>query len=87
MRKALFSFAAIAVFAATFNAGTAGADPYKWCAIYSGGRDGGGTNCGFVTLEQCRATISGIGGSCTENQLYTGPTERAARRARKHHTS
>ena len=36
-------------------------DPYPWCAVY-GGRGGGGTNCGFLTIEQCRATVSGIGG-------------------------
>jgi hypothetical protein len=29
--------------------------PYPWCAVY-GGRGGGGTNCGFLTIEQCRAT-------------------------------
>jgi hypothetical protein len=27
------------------------AQNYPWCAIYSG--KGGGTNCGFVTFEQC----------------------------------
>jgi Protein of unknown function (DUF3551) len=62
------------------------ADPYKWCAEY-GGRDGGGTNCGFITLEQCRATISGMGGWCVPNQFYDGkpydqvqPARRPARR-------
>ena len=31
---------------------SAKADPYRWCAQYSGGRfGGGGTNCYFVTLE------------------------------------
>ena len=35
------------------------ADPYRWCAAYG---TPGGTNCGFVTIEQCRATISGMGG-------------------------
>jgi hypothetical protein len=44
-------------------------DPYKWCAKYWG-RDGGGTNCGFLTMEQCRAAISGVGGSCEPNQFY-----------------
>jgi len=44
-------------------------DPYPWCAVY-GGRGGGGTNCGFLTLAQCRATVSGIGGSCEPNQFY-----------------
>jgi hypothetical protein len=54
-------------------------DPYPWCAVY-GGRGGGGTNCGFLTIEQCRATISGIGGFCTPNQFYN---PRPAARARK----
>ena len=48
------------------------ADPYRWCAQY--GRGGGGaTNCGFVTFQQCQATVSGIGGFCVRNQFYTGP--------------
>ena len=54
-------------------------DPYPWCAVY-GGRGGGGTNCGFLTIEQCRATVSGIGGFCTPNQFYN---PRPAARARK----
>ena len=61
------------------------ADPYKWCAIYSGGRGGGGSNCGFLTLEQCRATVSGIGGFCQVNQFYTGPAEARVKRTRKRH--
>jgi len=44
---------------------------YPWCAVYN--MIGGGTNCGFSTLAQCRATISGIGGSCEPNQFYKGP--------------
>ena len=36
-------------------------DNTRWCAQYSG-RSGGATNCGFFTIEQCRATVSGIGG-------------------------
>jgi hypothetical protein len=68
-----------------FSAGATGAEPYRWCAFYSGGRDGGGTNCGFVTLEQCRATISGIGGYCQENLLYAGPQDRPVKRVRKRH--
>ena len=52
---------------------TAGhADPYRCCAQY-GGRGGGATNCGFVTFQQCQATVSGIGGFCVRNQFYTGP--------------
>jgi hypothetical protein len=48
------------------------ADPYRWCAVYAGGNTGGGTNCGFITLEQCMATISGMGGWCEPNQFYDG---------------
>jgi len=54
-------------------------DPYPWCAFYSGD-GGGGTNCGFLTMEQCRATVSGIGGSCGPNQFYN---PRPAARAQK----
>ena len=52
------------------------ADPYRWCAEYGGTMGGGGTNCGFVTLQQCQATISGMGGFCVPNQFYTGPERR-----------
>jgi hypothetical protein len=63
---------------------TAQADPYRWCAHY-GGRTGG-TNCYFITWEQCRATVSGAGGSCAPNPFYDGiPQDGAApaRRAKK----
>ena len=63
-------------------AAPAAADPYKWCAVY-GGQDGGGSNCGFLTLEECRATISGMGGMCQPNQFYTGPDRDAAPSKRK----
>ena len=63
------------------------ADPYRWCAEYSGGRDGmGATNCGFVTLEQCRATISGIGGWCTLNPFYDGRSFASEPRRPRRHT-
>ena len=52
-------------------------DPYPWCADYSAGNGGGGTNCGFLTIEQCRATVSGIGGFCVPNQFYN-PGQRVA---------
>jgi Protein of unknown function (DUF3551) len=41
---------------------------YPWCAEYN--NDHGGKNCGFATLEQCRATVSGIGGFCERNPLF-----------------
>ena len=29
----------------------------------------GQVNCGFLTIEQCRATVSGMGGFCVINQF------------------
>jgi Protein of unknown function (DUF3551) len=58
------------------------ADPYRWCALYSGDA-GGASNCGFVTLAQCQATVSGIGGSCEPNAFYTGAQEPQPRPVRK----
>lgn len=50
----------------------AAAQNYPWCAYY-GGVGGGGTNCGFTTLQQCLTTVSGIGGSCEPNTQYVPP--------------
>jgi hypothetical protein len=56
-----------------FGATGAQADPYRWCAEYGGGRSGGGgTNCYFMTIQQCRAAISGLGGFCRQNNFYDG---------------
>ena len=41
-----------------------------WCATMAGG---GGTDCGFFTFEQCRATIFGLGGSCSPNPNFVPP--------------
>ena len=30
-------------------------------------------NCGFVSFQQCMATVSGIGGFCVRNTLYQPP--------------
>jgi len=58
-------------------------DNTRWCAQYSG-KLGGATNCGFFTIEQCRATVSGIGGFCVPNQFYNpcGPAGRRSSRYR-----
>jgi hypothetical protein len=36
------------------------------------------TNCGFLTIEQCRATLTGGSSFCVPNQFYNphGPTKR-----------
>lgn len=55
-------------------------DTYPWCAVYSGDA-GVASNCGFLTIEQYRATVSGIGGFCAPNQFYN--PRRPAAPARK----
>ena len=50
---------------------SAAADPYRWCAVF-GSQHSGGTSCYSVTLEQCMATVSGVGGFCTPNNFYDG---------------
>ncbi len=57
---ALFAAAAAMIFLTTADGRADG----TWCAQY--GRDGG-TNCGFYSYEQCRATVSGTGGYCYRN--------------------
>jgi hypothetical protein len=59
---------------------------YPWCARYAEQQPrtcsltdpaqcrvlvSGTLNCGFVSLDQCRAALSGNGGSCEVNPLYT----------------
>jgi hypothetical protein len=76
-KQATLMFAAFAV--AAVSAPSAGhADPYKWCAVYGGGL-AAPKNCGFVTLAQCRATISGVGGFCEPNPFYTPPARKQRR--------
>jgi hypothetical protein len=45
----------------SIEAGSRG--PTRWCAAYQNGSQ----NCGFSTLDQCRASISGVGGTCIPN--------------------
>ena len=39
---------------------------YPWCARY----DWTTYNCGFVSFNQCLATISGVGGRCEPNPRF-----------------
>jgi tetratricopeptide (TPR) repeat protein len=50
-----------------------------WCANYNNG----GTNCGFHTQEQCRATVSGVGGSCSGSDSEKNIAKPAARKQPK----
>ena len=73
--------AALAILIAGAAAHPAQADPYRWCAEYAG--RSGGTNCYFVTLQQCRAAVSGVGGLCRPNTFYTG-SDASPRRRKRH---
>jgi hypothetical protein len=68
MRTAL---ATLVLLAAAASLDGAKADPYRWCAHYSG-NGGNGSNCYFTSLEQCRWAVSGVGGSCGLNPFYAG---------------
>jgi hypothetical protein len=81
MRTITLSVLAVAALPALLTATPSQADPYKWCAIYGGGLTAP-KNCGFVTLAQCRETVSGVGGYCEPNPFYTGP-ERKSRRGER----
>lgn len=45
-----------------------------WCLFY----DPYTYNCGFATLEQCRATAHGVGGRCQPSP-YVAPAEKPRR--------
>jgi len=81
MRKTLFGLVAVAVWATALIASPAVAEPYKWCAEYSGAM--GGANCGFITEQQCMANIAGTGGFCRPNSFYSGEAEKRAISERK----
>jgi len=71
-----------AFFAVTAGFGPpARAQNYPWCAIYDVGD--ATYNCGFVSREQCMATVSGIGGFCNANTQYVPPAVHPVPRARK----
>ena len=72
MRPLIVSALAFAVMAAVLAAAApAEAQEYPWCVQYGGSRSGG-SNCGFVTWDQCMATRFGNGGFCYRNPFYPG---------------
>ncbi|GIK82560.1 MAG: DUF3551 domain-containing protein [Pseudorhodoplanes sp.] len=69
----------LAFVAQLFWSPPAQAREYPWCARY----DWTTYNCGFVSFQQCLATVRGIGGICEPNPRYAGqPARRKPRRAR-----
>jgi hypothetical protein len=79
MRILLF---VMAIFVVTAGIGTpAQAQNYPWCAEYAGF---GSQNCGFTTIQQCQAALSGNGGFCNANTQYVSPAASPVSRARSH---
>ena len=69
-------------FVVTAGIGTrAEAQNYPWCADYAGF---GSQNCGFTTIQQCQAALSGNGGFCNANTQYVSPAAPSVSRARNH---
>ncbi len=55
---------------------------HPWCSNFADGF--GGTNCGFVSYEQCMATVRGSGGFCNKNDMYRPESARAPAPHRPH---
>jgi uncharacterized protein DUF3551 len=53
---------------------TPAAQAGEFCNTNNSGMRG----CGFSTLEQCQATISGTGGSCARDPFYNNPNSAMA---------
>jgi hypothetical protein len=84
MRNIILAATAVIGIAAAviFAPGNARAENYPWCAVLNVGD--ASYNCGFTTIEQCRATASGLGGICERNLFYDEPVRAPAKRARMH---
>ena len=52
-----------------------------WCAHYGTGLEG--MNCGFYSFQQCRATVSGVGGFCQANISAHSTAREPQRRHRR----
>jgi hypothetical protein len=74
--RTILTALAFAIVAAATPASAQGQNS-RWCADY--GRSGA-ENCGFMTYQQCRATISGFNqGSCYLNPQFPGNWPRPRR--------
>jgi hypothetical protein len=51
---------------------------YPWCARYY--KEGTPTSCYFTSYQQCRASVSGIGGLCFQSPYYHAPVAVGRRR-------
>lgn len=78
MRLILASLAAaIAILTVNVESASAQAgNPTRPYCLRDGVMGGGSWDCSYYSMQQCRATASGAGGSCQPNPWYTGPRPR-----------
>jgi hypothetical protein len=82
MQKSALAFFILAAIASISATPVRAEIEYPWSALSSGGDDLF-KNCGFSTLEECRATISGMGGFCAPNLFYPGSASDTSQTKRK----
>jgi len=81
-------WAAVSTIAVLFVIGAgAPARAAAWCAWFTGYDYS--YDCGYYTLEQCSATVRGVGGYCSPNAYaapppYPPPPYRKSKRPRRH---
>jgi hypothetical protein len=78
-------FVAALLFGENRAASAQSENSYRWCATYA--TKGGTPSCYFATREQCMETISGIGGSCSENPYHVAAVRPVHVPAARKHTS
>ena len=44
---------------------------YPWCSL-GAGKESNALSCYYTSWEQCRTTMSGIGGNCVQSPYYHG---------------
>lgn len=57
---------------------------YPWCSQSPAGQ-GGGPSCRYSTLEQCRAAVQGVNGSCERNARMVWQEQQQQRQRRVPH--
>jgi Protein of unknown function (DUF3551) len=82
----LLSLIAAALFGEIQSASAQSPTSYPWCAKYYESWNFSSLSCYYTSYEQCRTTMSGIGGVCIHSPYYRGaaPSARVTPRLRRH---
>lgn len=75
MRWHLLGLAALSTPIFVLDAVPPAAAEFIYPVCMAGGYDSRALHCDYTDLDQCRATASGIGGSCTLNPYYQAPPQ------------